>query len=94
MIAVRSRLGCVFVSFVVLALNRPLPVIAAAPAKQFHDKIQPLLTQYCYDCHADGMNKGNVAFDEFKTDQAVLDDRAQSRVRATAAPENANRSRR
>ena len=75
MIAVRSRLGCVFVSFVVLALNRPLPVIAAAPAKQFHDKIQPLLTQYCYDCHADGMNKGNVAFDEFKTDQAVLDDR-------------------
>ena len=29
--------------------------------------IQPILTEYCYDCHADGANKGKVAFDEFKS---------------------------
>src|SRR6185369_999687 len=31
--------------------------------------------KYCFDCHADGANKGNVAFDEFKSDQAVLENR-------------------
>lgn len=30
--------------------------------------ITPLLEEYCYDCHGDGSNKGNVAFDEFASD--------------------------
>jgi hypothetical protein len=41
---------------------------------EFHRTIRPLLENYCFDCHADGANKGNVAFDEFKSDQAVIDD--------------------
>lgn len=44
-------------------------------AAQFHKDIQPILSQYCFDCHADGVNKGNVALDEFKTDDAVLTNR-------------------
>ncbi|MEN9676776.1 MAG: hypothetical protein RIS76_2672 [Verrucomicrobiota bacterium] len=32
----------------------------------FTRDIQPLLTQYCSDCHADGANKGGVAFDQLK----------------------------
>jgi mono/diheme cytochrome c family protein len=43
---------------------------AVAPAAEpisFEKKIQPLLTRYCYDCHGDGMDKGGVAFDEFKS---------------------------
>src|SRR6478736_4327394 len=42
---------------------------------QFRQEIRPLLENYCFDCHADGANKGSVAFDEFKSDQAVLEDR-------------------
>ncbi|PWU20327.1 MAG: hypothetical protein C5B50_04210 [Verrucomicrobia bacterium] len=56
-----------------------LPAVAAASglsaAKEFHRNIQPVLKQYCYDCHGDGANKGNVAFDEFKSDSEVLTNR-------------------
>ncbi|MBI4326065.1 MAG: DUF1592 domain-containing protein [Chloroflexi bacterium] len=38
----------------------------------FREEIQPILSQYCYDCHGDGMNKGGVAFDALKTEEAVL----------------------
>jgi hypothetical protein len=41
-------------------------------AAHFRQKIQPILNQYCYDCHADGANKGGVAFDEFKSDNAIV----------------------
>ena len=41
-------------------------------AAHFHKDIQPILTKYCYDCHGDGMDKGNVAFDEFKSDAELL----------------------
>ncbi len=44
-------------------------------ATQFHKDIQPILTQYCYDCHGEGMKKGGVAFDEFKSDASVLTNR-------------------
>jgi Protein of unknown function (DUF1592)/Protein of unknown function (DUF1588)/Protein of unknown function (DUF1587)/Protein of unknown function (DUF1585)/Protein of unknown function (DUF1595)/Cytochrome C oxidase, cbb3-type, subunit III len=44
-------------------------------ATEFHRDIQPILTQYCYDCHGDGMNKGDVAFDEFNSDHDVLTNR-------------------
>jgi hypothetical protein len=40
---------------------------------EFQKSIKPILENYCFDCHADGANKGNVSFDEFKTDQAVLE---------------------
>jgi len=44
-------------------------------ALEFQKNIKPLLENYCFDCHADSANKGNVAFDEFKNDQAMLEDR-------------------
>jgi hypothetical protein len=54
-------------------------LIAGAPAVAAEDKslhfrkeIQPLLTEYCSDCHADGANKGQVAFDEFKSHDELL----------------------
>lgn len=46
---------------------------AATP--DFHHDIRPILENYCFDCHADGANKGNVAFDQFADDQAVLTNR-------------------
>src|SRR5262245_1556263 len=44
-------------------------------ANLFRKDIQPILVEYCYDCHGDGMKKGNVAFDEFKSDEELLDNR-------------------
>ena len=38
----------------------------------FKKKIQPILSEYCYDCHADGANKGNVAFDEYKSEAELF----------------------
>ncbi len=37
-------------------------------AKSFQKDIQPLINQYCSDCHADGEKKGNVDFDALKGD--------------------------
>lgn len=45
---------------------------AADASTAFRKDIQPLLTEYCYDCHGDGAKKGNVAFDELKSDDALL----------------------
>jgi hypothetical protein len=38
----------------------------------FKQDIQPLLAKYCYDCHADGVNKGKVAFDVFATEAELV----------------------
>lgn len=50
------------------------PIRSAEPpaAAQFRKEIQPILEEYCFDCHADGTKKGEVVFDEFKSDEALL----------------------
>ena len=35
-------------------------------ADDFASTIQPLIENYCYDCHSDDTIKGNVAFDDVK----------------------------
>jgi hypothetical protein len=54
-------------SLVVLAQGAGSPA-----AEDFRRKVQPILSQYCYDCHGDGMKKGGVAFDELTTDEQIL----------------------
>src|SRR5688500_7039970 len=41
-------------------------------ASDFEAKIKPILSQYCYDCHGDGMKKGQVTLDHFKNEDEVL----------------------
>ena len=38
----------------------------------FHQQIEPILETYCYECHGVGEKKGQVAFDELKTDEQLL----------------------
>ncbi|MGC3961089.1 MAG: DUF1587 domain-containing protein [Verrucomicrobiota bacterium] len=46
--------------------------IEPAVITQFRKDVQPILQEYCYDCHADGAKKGGLAFDEFKSDAALM----------------------
>jgi hypothetical protein len=43
-------------------------------AALFHRNIEPLLVDYCYGCHGDGVSKGQVAFDGFETSEALIAD--------------------
>jgi len=42
-------------------------------ADQFKKNIQPVLQEFCYDCHGDGEKKGNVTLDRFESDAALLE---------------------
>ncbi len=46
--------------------------VAAAP--DFQKEIEPILFEYCYDCHGDGMDKGNVALDKYEEVKELLSD--------------------
>lgn len=56
-----------------LAFISSSPAATPTAAIEFRKDIQPILAERCYDCHGDGANKGNVAFDELKSDEALLD---------------------
>ncbi len=56
------------------------PILAAQAGQNpgvadYKARIQPLLQNYCFDCHGDGAHKGDVAFDEMKSDQQILTNR-------------------
>ncbi len=71
----RSRMQLRFAQFLVtIALAGPWALAAGLPAgEQYRAEVQPILNRYCSDCHADGARKGGVAFDEFKSDEALLE---------------------
>jgi hypothetical protein len=54
--------------------------VAAAPAAQtpaapdYARQVKPLLEKYCYDCHGDGSDKGDLALDKHQTPAEMLAD--------------------
>lgn len=54
------------------ALASAPAALASSADSEYSRTIKPLLTEYCFDCHADGMDKGGVAFDTFKTDAELV----------------------
>ncbi|MEK7782281.1 MAG: DUF1592 domain-containing protein [Verrucomicrobiota bacterium] len=61
-------------TFAAVALAGGAAFAAESPGvTEFRKEVRPLLENYCFDCHADGANKGNIAFDEFKSDQAAIE---------------------
>src|SRR5262245_25758539 len=66
-------LRCVLPCFLSVALFIPGFATAAVPdSTPFEKEIQPLLRQYCYDCHGDGASKGKVSFDNYKSTDELL----------------------
>jgi len=47
---------------------------------KFQDEIQPILDQYCYDCHGYGSDKGGVVLDGFSDEAALRDHKLWLRV--------------
>src|SRR5205085_6807906 len=41
----------------------------------FEKEIQPLLKQFCYECHGNGKAKGDLALDHYKSLDAIRGDR-------------------
>ena len=48
---------------------------AAHASDQYLSKVEPLLIEYCYDCHGDGSEKGQVALDGFKSHSERVGDK-------------------
>src|SRR5215475_7393926 len=61
-----------WVTIVIAPLGQSALATDSASITRFHKDIQPLLNNYCSDCHADGEKKGGVAFDQFPSDSAML----------------------
>ena len=57
---------------VLLATKVAIASPATRPAEEFRRNIQPLLAEYCYDCHGDGQKKGGLALDALTSDADLL----------------------
>jgi hypothetical protein len=62
----------VFVALLAVGAGSMLNAAESKAAANYHQKVEPLLSKYCYDCHGNGIGKGQVAFDEFASDTDVL----------------------
>jgi Protein of unknown function (DUF1592)/Protein of unknown function (DUF1588)/Protein of unknown function (DUF1587)/Protein of unknown function (DUF1585)/Protein of unknown function (DUF1595)/Planctomycete cytochrome C len=60
------RATLVIFSFVCVAPTLG-PALEIGGPPEFHRDIEPVLKEYCYDCHGDGEKKGGVAFDELSS---------------------------
>ena len=52
-----------------------LPGVTAMADEAYKSEIEPLLVEYCFDCHGDGSKKGDFQMDGFKDLSAHLGDR-------------------
>ena len=61
-----------------MSFIRYIPILFSAVAVQAEDsykkEIEPLLVNYCFDCHADGISEGDFKMDDFANLSAHLDD--------------------
>jgi hypothetical protein len=59
----------------------PVTAFAADPQLEiFQKEIQPILEEYCYDCHGNGFKKGGVQLDGFENEAALHDHKLWSRA--------------
>ena len=68
-LAALVALACASMSLLIV---QPAMGADAGQLPDFHEKIEPILVQYCYECHGYGEKKGQVVFDEFKSDDDLV----------------------
>jgi hypothetical protein len=61
--------------FSVAAALAVISSASADPEATYQKKIIPILENYCFDCHAEGISKGEFSMDEFKDLSKHLDDK-------------------
>src|SRR5471032_3224436 len=77
----RAPRGTLAAALVAGVLFLPLHARAEATAlASFTKDVQPVLDEYCYDCHGDGAKKGGVQLDGFGSDDAIRDHKLWLRV--------------
>jgi len=75
----RAWLG-LFIPFATIVARAATTESADPAFVAFQHEIQPVLKQYCYDCHGDGEHKGGVAFDKIADAAAAHDPKLWPRV--------------
>ena len=53
-----------------IAPGAAAPVVVeptTAPAGEYESTVLPLLQKYCYECHGDGMDSGDLEMDSYKS---------------------------
>ncbi|MEJ0090884.1 MAG: DUF1592 domain-containing protein [Limisphaerales bacterium] len=58
-----------------LTVNLTAWAVEMAAAIDFKKNIQPVLVEYCYDCHGDGEHSGGVALDAFNSNTNFIEGR-------------------
>ncbi len=61
-------------------LGATTPPVTDPALTKFQEEIQPILDQYCYDCHGYGSDKGGVVLDGFSNDETLRDHKLWLRV--------------
>ncbi len=56
-----------------VAVSSTVATAATSELEVFKKDIQPILEEYCYDCHGNGFKKGGVQLDGFANDAALHD---------------------
>lgn len=59
----------------IVAILASAALAGADPAATYQQKILPLLQNYCFDCHGEGISKGEFSMDKFNDLPAHLGDR-------------------
>jgi mono/diheme cytochrome c family protein len=62
-------------NYIALALLAVFAPFVRAKDDDFKKQVQPILQQYCYDCHGNGKHKGDLALDDYKTIESLRADR-------------------
>lgn len=65
-----------YLKAMIRSLFLALPICAwSADRPEFRfAQIEPIFGGVCYDCHDDGVSKGDLAFDEFENEAALTSD--------------------
>ena len=63
-----------FSAFAIISMSASA-VVAADQAEIYEKEIVPILATYCFDCHTDGIEKGDFAMDQFEDLEKHLDDK-------------------